>query len=93
MLTLDLTGLNAVRFKATVSGDWVVGDEIEPYETTKMVQIATATGPNALHVVLNDGRTQDITISGFDDGGTSPQVAITESKNGQATRRETTNPQ
>ena len=55
-----------------------------------MVKSAVATGPNTLRVELNDGRVQDITISGFDGDGKNLQVAISESKDGKVLRTETT---
>ncbi len=111
VITVSLVGLNAVRFKATVGGDWPVGDEentrktisvrshgttaqfltlLEPYETRRLVKTAVATGPNRLRVELTDGRIQELVIQNLD--GDHPVIELTESRDGQVTRRETTAP-
>jgi hypothetical protein len=109
---VDLSGVNAVRFKATLGGDFPVGQEsevwktialrssgkeahfvslLEPFEKNRMVKKASASGPDALRVDLNDGRIQEITISHLEGDGKDLSVHIKESKDGKVIREESTN--
>jgi hypothetical protein len=111
VITLDLTGLDAVRLKGVVGGDWPVGDEsqlrkvcavettgrqaqfltvLEPYEDKAVVQSVTAASPDDLAVTLTDGRLQTFKISGLDGDGRHVQVTMSETKDGQTLRTETT---
>jgi hypothetical protein len=110
-LKISLQGKNAVRFKATLGGDFPFGPEearrkiygsrvsgkearfltvLEPYESKAMVKRAVATGPGELTVELNDGRVQQIVIENLDGAGNNIKVTITETKDGEIIRRETT---
>jgi Alginate lyase len=63
---------------------------LEPYETQSSVRKAEALSADKLRVELNDGRVQEIEISNFTGDGKSIEVQITETKDGQVLRRETT---
>jgi hypothetical protein len=109
VITVDLSGLNAVRFKAGIGGDWPVGDEgqlrktvairaqgtsasfltlLEPFETKRMVKSATAMDAGHVHVELNDGRVQEITISKLDSDDGVVAVDLRETVNGKPVRQE-----
>ncbi len=64
---------------------------IEPYDRNPMVTSAIASGPDALHVELADGRAQDIKIDNLDADGKQIVVSINESKGGKPLRAESTN--
>ncbi len=65
---------------------------IEPFEDKRMIKSASATGPDTLRVELTDGRVQEIKITGLETSGKEPTVQMTETKDGKATRTETTSP-
>jgi hypothetical protein len=110
VIHISLKGKNAVRFKATLGGDFPFGPEaerrkifgirstgteahfltvLEPYEKEAMVKKVTADGPYKLKVELADGRMQEITINNFDGDGSTIKANITEYKNGNLLRQET----
>ena len=132
-MRVDLSGVNAVRFKATLGGDYPLGDEsqrrkvtairaagapvsdpassgtstetrrvgdrrsearfltvIEPYEDQPMVKSAVALSADKLRVELNDGRVQEIELQNFDGDGKNIVVQLTETKDGQTLRQEST---
>jgi hypothetical protein len=112
IVRVDLSGVNAVRFKATLGGDFPLGDEtqrrkvyairapegtearfltvIEPYENQPMVKSAEATGADSLRVELADGRVQEITLKNFTGDGKNIVAELTESRDGQVIRKEST---
>lgn len=113
VLRIPLDGKNVVRFKATLGGDYPLGEEgqsrkvfamrskgttarfltlIEPYESKAVVTSAVATGPDSLHVELNDGRVQEIAIHNLEGSGQDIGIEITESKNGKILRQESALP-
>jgi hypothetical protein len=63
---------------------------IEPYDKQSIVKSAVADSPDHLHVELNDGRTQDITLTHMDGDGHDMAVSLDEMKNGNSTRHEIT---
>ena len=109
---VDLSGANAVRFQATIGGDYPLGDEsqrrkvtairaangseahfltlIEPYENQPVVKSAVASSADKLRVELNDGRVQEIEIQNFDGDGKNIILQLTETKDGEILRREST---
>ena len=109
---VDLSGVNAVRFQATIGGDYPLGDEsqrrkvtairaangsearfltlIEPYENQPVVKSAVASSADKLRVELNDGRVQEIEIQNFDGDGKNIVLQLTETKDGEILRREST---
>lgn len=110
-ITLDLSGMGAVAFKATLGGDFPLGGEtqrrktmavrskgkdahflsvLEPYESESMIKSVSAKSAHELVVELTDGRTQEITISGFDAHPQAVKVSVRESCNGQSVREEHT---
>ncbi len=110
-VTVDLSGLDAVAFKAKVGGDYPLGNEaarlknmavrshgkktrylsvIEPYETRPIVKSVKAKNENHLVVELNDGRVQEITISGLEGDGKKIKVSAKEFVNGKFIREEET---
>jgi hypothetical protein len=107
-VSIDLTGLNAVRFKAFIGGDYPLGDEtqrrkslsfrttgkqtqyltvIEPFEDESVVKNVMAKSANELTVVLKDGRTHELTITGLETGKDF-HVKVREFKNGKLVREE-----
>ncbi|MGJ8654421.1 MAG: hypothetical protein ACSHX8_14265 [Opitutaceae bacterium] len=62
---------------------------IEPYETDSMIKSVTAKSADELLVELNDGRVQEIKISGFE--ANDVQIAVRETRDGQLIRDERTN--
>jgi hypothetical protein len=62
---------------------------IEPYEKGPVVKTATASGPDKIHVELEDGRTQDIEIENFEKGE-DMRVDVVETRAGAILRREST---
>ena len=108
---VDLGGVKAVRFKATLGGDFPVGKEtedwktvalrssgkearfltlLEPFEKTRMIKSATASGPDSLHVELVDGRVQEIQLSNFEGDAKGLSVHMKETKGGKLLREEST---
>lgn len=107
---VDLSDLNALRFKATIGGDYPLGNEsqrrkvtairaprgdearfltlIEPYEEQPVIKSAVAASSDKLRVELNDGRTQEIELQNFDGSGTNIVVRLTETRDGQVLRQE-----
>jgi len=65
---------------------------IEPYENAPMIKSATATGPDQLHVELADGRVQEIRIVNLTGDGKNLGAVLTETRDGQMIRSETTSP-
>jgi hypothetical protein len=63
---------------------------IEPYEDKTVVKSAVALSADKLRVELADGRTQEISVKNLDGSGSDIAVEITESKDGQVQRREST---
>jgi hypothetical protein len=61
---------------------------LEPYEDKPLVKSAAATGPDTLRVELADGRVQEIVIQNL--AGADIAVQITETKNGERLRSEST---
>ena len=109
VIHIPIAGKNAVRFKATLGGDYPFGDEsarrkvfairsqgtethfltvLEPYEDTPMVKSAVALSADKLRVELADGRVQEITIKNLDGDGKNISAEITENKDGQIVRHE-----
>ncbi|HEY5346449.1 MAG TPA: hypothetical protein VIK62_08910, partial [Verrucomicrobiae bacterium] len=109
---VDLSGVDAVRFKATLGSDYPPGDEsqrrkvfavraengtearflnvIEPYEDKPVIKSAVATSVDSLRVELTDGRVQEIQFQNFTGDGKNILVQMTESKDGQVLRSEST---
>ena len=106
---IPLAGKNAMRFKATLGGDYPFGDEntrrkvfaihsqgnearfltmLEPYEDKPMVKSAVALSADKLRIELADGRVQEITIKNLDGDGKNISAEITEDKDGQTVRHE-----
>lgn len=111
LVRVDLSGIQAARFRCVLGGDYPVGDGssrrrvmavrstgttanflsvVEPFEDKRMVKSAVATGPSSLCVELNDGRVQEIQITGLEGDGKGIVATITESKDGKVVRTETT---
>jgi hypothetical protein len=111
VVRVTLAGLDVVRFKATVGGDWVVGDEeqlrkvvsvrsagktarflsvLELRESKPLIKAATASGPDTLRVELLDGRVQEFTLQNLSSGKGDVFVSLTESRDGELLRQETT---
>ena len=112
VVRVDLSGVNAVRFEATLGGDYPLGDEsqrrkvtairaangdearfltvIEPYEDQPVVKSAEALSVDKLRVELTDGRVQEIELQHFTGDGGDIAVKMTETKDGQAVRQEST---
>jgi len=109
LITVDLKKLGAVKFVASIGGDYPVGDEtwrrktvsirtktkatmfltvIEPYEDQPMIESAVAMSPFDIEVKLKDGRTQNLTIENLHLDHMDISVNITETKNGEETRKE-----
>ena len=64
---------------------------IEPYESKAVVKSVTASGPNQLTVELNDGRVQEITLSGLDaETNDQLKIAVRELRDGEVVREEAT---
>ncbi|UXP32614.1 alginate lyase family protein [Reichenbachiella agarivorans] len=63
---------------------------IEPYETESAIQSVRAKSANELVVVLKDGRSQEITISGLESENAALKVSVKELKNGKIIRKEET---
>ena len=63
---------------------------IEPYENEAMVKSASAESADKLRVELTDGRVQEITFSNLTGSGIDITAQITESKDGNMLRSETT---
>lgn len=109
---LDLTGIDAVRFKAVLGGDYPPGDEtqrrrvyavrapegtearflalIEPYENDPLIKNTVAVDADHMRVELVDGRIQEIALRHFTGNGADIEVGITETKNGELLRQEST---
>ena len=62
---------------------------IEPYETKSVIQSVKADGPDAVTVILTDGRSQQIKINAFQGDGASITVNLSETKDGKTLREET----
>ena len=64
---------------------------IEPYESKAVVKSVTASGPNQLTVELNDGRVQEITLSGLDaETNDQLKIVVRELRDGEVVREEAT---
>ncbi|HEY1661671.1 MAG TPA: hypothetical protein VGI03_04570 [Verrucomicrobiae bacterium] len=63
---------------------------IEPYEDQPMIKSAVAENANQLRIELADGRIQEITIQNLDGDGKDIVVQMTETKDGQIIRQEST---
>jgi hypothetical protein len=59
---------------------------IEPYEQTPVIKSATAVSADHLHVELEDGRVQEITIQNLEGDGSDIAVTITDSQGGSDRR-------
>jgi hypothetical protein len=77
----------AIRSQGTEARFLIV---LEPYEDKPMVKSAIATGPDTLRVELADRRVQEITIKNLEGDGKNIRSQITESKDGQTLRIEST---
>ncbi|HSV16081.1 MAG TPA: hypothetical protein VLI90_17605 [Tepidisphaeraceae bacterium] len=114
VIRVDLTGTDAVRFKAVIGSDYPPGDEsqrrkvyairpadaraatarfitiIEPYEDRPTIKSATATSGDHLRVELTDGRVQEIALHNLAASESGPSADLTETRDGQVLRREST---
>ena len=108
VITIDLSGLDAVRFVSDIGGDYPVGDEskrrrfiaqkkhgrdarfisiLEPYTDNKMIKNVAFISDDEISVELNDGRKQEIKISGL-DGGETVTAEVLEYMDGKLIRKE-----
>jgi hypothetical protein len=113
VISVDLNGLDAVRFKAVVGGDYPSGPEadhrkvyairapdqsdsarfltvIEPYDKAPVIKSVHADSADHLEVELIDGRLQEISLSGMEGDGNGIALKMTETKEGQVLRTEST---
>jgi hypothetical protein len=63
---------------------------IEPYDKAPVIKSVHADSADHLEVELNDGRLQEINLSGMEGDGDGIALKMTETKDGQVLRTEST---
>ncbi len=89
LVRVDLSSVDAVRFKAVLGSDYPPMPEAQRRKVYA-VKAAVATGADSLRMTLTDGRVREIHLQNFTGDGKGIIVQMTESKEGKVLRKEST---